>query len=121
MFGMIADDAIKHDLVNPCRRPEIFEFFYHYGEGRTNCLDNVNGTLGKKISYHPPSKAFHIYKIEPNGKNTVLSLPRNQRQATGLSSVRKATCASTLQLAAFRNSCSSGKCSAINIIVPGSI
>lgn len=63
MFGMIADDAIKHDLVNPCRRPEIFEFFYHYGEGHTNCLDNVNGTLGKKYPIIRPVKLFIYTKL----------------------------------------------------------
>ena len=29
MFSVISDDVGEHDLLHPCCRPEMYEFFYH--------------------------------------------------------------------------------------------
>ena len=30
MFKIIYDDVGEHDLLHPCCRPEMYEFFYHF-------------------------------------------------------------------------------------------
>ena len=47
MFSLLSDDVGEHDLLHPCCRPEMFEFFYHNGAGHPNCLDNINASLGE--------------------------------------------------------------------------
>src|SRR5690554_4283210 len=42
MFKLILDDVGTHDLLHPCCRPEMFDFFYQNGKGHPNCLENIN-------------------------------------------------------------------------------
>nr|SUY21473.1 urea carboxylase-associated protein 1 [Clostridioides difficile] len=46
MFKILYDDVREHDLLHPCCRPEMYDFFYHNGENHPNCFDNINRTLG---------------------------------------------------------------------------
>ena len=45
MFLLLRDDAGQNDLIHPSCRKEMFDFFYHDGEGHPNCLDNINRAL----------------------------------------------------------------------------
>ena len=45
MFKVLSDDVGEHDLLHPCCRPEMYEFFYRNGDGHPNCLDNINRAL----------------------------------------------------------------------------
>ena len=47
MLRVLYDDVGEHDLLHPCCRPEMYDFFYHNGKGHPNCLDNINKALGK--------------------------------------------------------------------------
>ena len=40
MFEIVDDDVGEHDLLFPCCRPEMYDFFYQNGEGHLNCFDN---------------------------------------------------------------------------------
>ena len=73
MFKVISDDVREHDLIHPCCRPEMFDFFYHNGKGHPNCLDNINHALGKKYPIIHPVNLFMYTKFEINGKISVLS------------------------------------------------
>ena len=48
MFLLAADDVGEHDLLHPCCRPEMYDFFYQNGEGHPNCLQNINVALGRR-------------------------------------------------------------------------
>ena len=50
MFLLAADDVGEHDLLHPCCRPEMYDFFYQNGEGHPNCLQNINVALGQAKS-----------------------------------------------------------------------
>ena len=36
MMEVMFDDVGEHDLLHPCCRPEMYDFFYHNGEGDTS-------------------------------------------------------------------------------------
>lgn len=38
MFKIIEDDVKEHDLLHPCCRLEMYDFFYENGSGHRNCL-----------------------------------------------------------------------------------
>ena len=46
MFRVLYDDVGRHDLIHPCCRKEMYDFFYGNGAGHPNCLDNINSALG---------------------------------------------------------------------------
>ena len=120
MFKVISDDVGEHDLLHPCCRPEMFEFFYHNGEGHSNCLDNINGVLNKKYPIIHPINLFMYTKIEPNGKIAVLP-PKSK---AGDKIILQAVADVRLGVAACsvsESSCNSGKSSAIKIIIKDSI
>ena len=48
MMEIIKDDVGEHDLLHPSCRKEMYDFFYHNGDGHPNCLDNINEPLMKK-------------------------------------------------------------------------
>lgn len=47
MMKVIYDDVEEHDLLHPCCRKEMYDFFYNNGDGHPNCLNNINGALGE--------------------------------------------------------------------------
>ena len=119
MFTVISDDVGEHDLIHPCCRPEMFEFFYHNGEGHPNCLDNINGSLSKNYPIITPINLFMHTKIEPNGRIAVLP-PKSK---AGDKIILRAEADVRLGVAACsvsESSCNSGKCSAIKIIISDS-
>ena len=116
MFKVIADDVREHDLLHPCCRPEMFEFFYHNGNGHSNCFDNINGALSKKYPIIHPVNLFMYTKIEPNGKIAVLP-PKSK---AGDKIILRAENDVRLGVAACsvsESACNSGQCSAIKIII----
>ena len=116
MFSIVADDVGEHDLLHPCCRPEMYEFFYNNGEGHPNCLDNINNNLGRKHPIIHPVNLFMYTAIEPNGRIVVkppLSKACDKIVMKALMDVRLGIAACSVS----ESDCNSGKCSAIKIIV----
>lgn len=116
MFKVITDDVGEHDLLHPCCRPEMYEFFYHNGEGHSNCLDNINRNLGRKHPIIHPVNLFMYTAIEPNGK-IVVKPPKSQ---AGDKIVLRAEMDVRLGVAACsvsESDCNSGCCTAIKIVI----
>lgn len=116
MFRVMADDVGEHDLLHPCCRPEMYEFFYHNGEGHSNCLDNINQSLN---SCHPiihPINLFMYTAIEDDGRIAV----KPPRSRAGDRIVLRAEMDVRLGVAACsvsESDCNSGRCTAIKILV----
>ena len=68
MFLLLRDDAGQNDLIHPSCRKEMFDFFYHDGEGHPNCLDNLNGALGTNHPILQPVNLFMNTRILPDGR-----------------------------------------------------
>ena len=116
MFKVIYDDVKEHDLIHPCCRPEMYDFFYHNGQEHPNCLDNINGALGIKRPIIRPINLFMNTKINTDGSIEVctpLSKSNDKIVLEALADVTLgiATCSVS------EGSCNSGKCTAIEVVV----
>lgn len=116
MMEVLSDDVGEHDLIHPCCRPEMYDFFYHNGEGHPNCLDNINRALGEHRAIITPVNLFMYTRINADGS---ISVERPISKANDRI-VLKALMDITLGVAACsvsESKCNSGKCSAVKIIV----
>ena len=71
MMEVVSDDVGEHDLLHPCCRPEMYEFFYHNGTGHPNCLDNINMALGERRPLITPINLFMYTKLHEDGRISV--------------------------------------------------
>ena len=116
MFEVTYDEVGEHDLLHPCCRPEMYDFFYHNGDGHPNCLDNINGALGEKRPMICPVNLFMYTEILDDGRIAV----RKPLSKAGSKVVLKAKMDVRLGIAACsvsESDCNSGKCTSIKIIV----
>ena len=116
MLKVIADDVGEHDLLHPCCRPEMYDFFYHNGDGHPNCLDNINGALGENRPIITPVNLFMHTRINTDGSISV-EAPLSK---AGDKIVLEALMDLTLGVAACsvsESKCNSGKCSAVEIVI----
>ncbi len=116
MMQVLSDDVGEHDLLHPCCRTEMYDFFYHNGEKHPNCFDNINKALEKQHAIITPVNLFMHTKINANGKISV----EEPVSKAGDKIILKALMDITLGVAACsvsESKCNSGKCSPIKIIV----
>ena len=72
MFKVVYDEVGEHDLLFPCCRPEMYDFFYQNGSGHPNCYDNINHALSEERPMIQPVNLFMYTKVDENGKITIL-------------------------------------------------
>ena len=116
MFLIVEDDMGEHDLLHPCCRPEMYDFFYHNGENHPNCLDNINQCLGECRPIIYPVNLFMHSHIDENGSVSV----KRPRSRAGDRIVMKVQMDVHLGIAACsvcESDCNSGKCTPVKIIV----
>lgn len=116
MFELLADDVGEHDLLHPCCRPEMYDFFYGNGEHHPNCLDNINDRLGKRRPIIHPINFFMYTKIETDGRievKTPISKAGDTVTLKALMNVRLGIAACSVS----ESKCNNGKCSPIMIMV----
>ena len=114
MFKVIYDDVGKHDLLHPCCRPEMYDFFYNNGAGHPNCLDNINNSLNEKRPIITPVNIFMNTKIDTDGNISVekpLSKAGNRIILKAERDVRISVAACSVS----ESDCNSKKCTAIQI------
>lgn len=116
MMKVLSDDVGEHDLLHPCCRPEMYDFFYHNGKGHPNCFDNINTALNEQRPVITPVNLFMHTKINTDGSIAV-EVPISR---AGDKIVIKALLDITLGAAACsvsESKCNSGKCSPVKIII----
>lgn len=116
MMEVLEDDVGEHDLLHPCCRPEMYDFFYHNGNGHPNCLDNINGALSENRAIITPVNLFMYTKINLDGSISV-EAPLSK---AGDKIVLKALMDITLGVAACsvrESKCNSGRCTSVKVIV----
>ena len=116
MFEMVMDDVGEHDLLHPCCRPEMYDFFYHNGAGHSNCLDNINTSLREQRPIIHPVNLFMYTRINADGSISVETPPSKAGDLVTL----KALLDVRLGIAACsvsESKCNGGKCSPIKIII----
>ena len=118
MMKVILDDVGEHDLLHPCCRPEMYDFFYHNGEGHPNCLDNINGALNEQRPIITPINLFMYTKINGDGSISVeapLSKPGDKIVLEALMDITLGIAACSVS----ESKCNNGKCSPIRVIIGG--
>ena len=116
MLKIIFDDVGEHDLLHPCCRPEMYDFFYNNGKGHSNCLENINGALNEQRPAVTPVNLFMHTKIGADGKISV----EEPLSKAGDKIILKAPIDITLGADACsvsESKCNSGKCTPIKIVV----
>lgn len=116
MFEILADDVKEHDLLHPCCRPEMYDFFYHNGKDHSNCLDNINMNLKNKRAIIQPVNFFMYTKINTDGSIMV----KKPLSKAGDRVVLKALMNVSLGIAACsvsESDCNGGKNSPVKIII----
>lgn len=116
MMEVLSDDVREHDLLHPCCRPEMYDFFYQNGEGHPNCLNHINQALGEHRPSITPINLFMHTRINADGR---ISVEKPVSKA-GDKIVLKALMDITLGIAACsvsESKCNSGKCSPIKIVL----
>lgn len=116
MFEIVADDVGEHDLLHPCCRPEMYDFFYHNGFGHPNCLDNINANLGEQRPIIHPVNLFMYTRINADGSisvETPPSKPGDRVILKALMDVRLGVAACSVS----ESKCNGGRCSPIKILV----
>ena len=116
MIKVLTDDVGEHDLLHPCCRPEMYDFFYHNGEEHPNCFDNINRVLDEQRAVIVPVNLFMHTKISTNGSISV----EEPVSKAGDKIVLKALMDITLGIAACsvsESKCNRGMCSPVKIVV----
>ena len=116
MMKVLSDDVGEHDLLHPCCRPEMYDFFYQNGGGHPSCFDNINKALEERRAIITPVNLFMHTKINSDGSILV----EEPLSKAGDKIILKALMDITLGVAAcsvLESKCNSGKCSSIKIIV----
>ena len=116
MFEILSDDVGEHDLLHPCCRPEMYDFFYNNGSGHSNCLENINNSLNSNRPIIHPVNFFMYTKINADGSISVekpISNPGDKVVLRALMDVRIGAAACSVS----ESNCNGGKCSPIKIIV----
>lgn len=116
MIKVLTDDVGEHDLLHPCCRPEMYDFFYHNGEEHPNCFDNINRVLDEQRAVIVPVNLFMHTKISTNGSISV----EEPVSKAGDKIVLKALIDITLGVAACsvsESKCNRGTCSPVKIVV----
>ena len=116
MFTIIQDEVGEHDLLHPCCRPEMYDFFYQNGKNHPNCLDNINKSLGENRPIINPVNLFMYTKINEDGKISIhppLSKAGNKITLKAHMNMRLGIAACSVS----ESSCNSGKCTSIKVII----
>ena len=116
MMEIIKDDVGEHDLLHPSCRKEMYDFFYHNGDGHPNCLDNINGALNEKRNIITPVNLFMYTKINSDGSFSVeapLSKPGDKIVLTALMDITLGVAACSVS----ESKCNSGKTSSFKVII----
>ena len=116
MFRVVHDDVGEHDLLHPCCRPEMYEFFYHNGEGHSSCLGNINQALETNHPIIRPINLFMYTKVNADGSIEVcapLSKANDKIVLEALADVTLGIAACSVS----ESACNSGRCTAVQIVV----
>ena len=102
MFRVLSDDVGVHDLLHPCCRPEMYDFFYGNGAGHPNCHDTINACLKSRRPIIHPVNLFMNTQVA--GDTVVLLAEADVRLGVAACSVSE-------------SACNGGKCTGVLIAV----
>ena len=120
MFQITDDSLGRHDLLHPCCRPEMYEYFFGNGKIHPNCFDSINYLIDERglptQSVIQPFNVFMNTKITENGNIEVLaprSRPNDFIELKAIMSVHVflAVCSES------ESACNGGQCTPIKVVI----
>ena len=121
MFEITGDTVGSHDLIHPCCRPEMYDYFYQNGSNHPNCLENINRLLDElglqTQSIITPFNIFMNTKIAEDGTirvETPKSKPGDFLELLALMNVHAFLSACSVS----ESKCNGGRCTPIKAVVP---
>jgi len=122
MFEITGDTVGSHDLIHPCCRPEMYDYFYQNGLNHPNCLENINRLLEElglpTQSMITPFNIFMNTKIAEDGTirvETPKSKPGDFLELSALMNVHAFLSACSVS----ESKCNGGRCTPIKAVVSG--
>jgi uncharacterized protein len=120
MFFIEADDVGRHDLLHPCCRPEMYQYFYKKGKNHPNCFENILTAIReiKAVDFsdiHPFNIFMHT-KIYPDGRISVeepLSKPGDSVRLQAMMNMIAAVAACSVS----ESKCNAGRCTPLKVII----
>ena len=116
LLKILADDVGEHDLLHPCCRREMYDFFYRNGEGHPTGLNKITAGLNAPPPNIHPDKLFNHTESAPAGIMPV----RRPLSAAGDRIVLRAETDLRLGIAACsvsESDCNGGKCSQVAVLI----
>lgn len=116
MMKVLQDDVGEHDLLHPCCRPEMYDFFYGDGAGHPNCLDNINGALEERRPIITPVNLFMHTRIYADGSISVekpISRAGDRITLEALMDITLGVAACSVS----ESQCNNGRCTPVQIII----
>ena len=116
MFKVVYDEVGEHDLLFPCCRPEMYDFFYQNGSGHPNCYDNINHALSEQRPIIQPVNLFMFTKVDENGKIEIMpprSKAGNKVVLQAMMNVRVGIAACSVS----EGECNDRKCTPVKVII----
>lgn len=116
MFVVVEDKVGKHDMLFPCCRPEMYDFFFQNGKGHSNCFDNINNSLGENRPIIQPINLFMYTTVGSDGKITIhppLSKSGDRIVLQAMMDVRIGISACSVS----EGSCNGYKCKPIKVVI----
>ena len=116
MFELLEDDSGEHDLIHPCCRREMYDFFYQNGENHPSCFDNISSGMNKKHHIISPINFFMNTRINTDGSFSVeppVSKPGDKVVLRALTDARIGVAACSVS----ESRCNSGVCSPVEAVI----
>jgi uncharacterized protein YcgI (DUF1989 family) len=122
MLQIEADDVGKHDLLHPCCRPEMYDYFYKNGKNHPNCFENLLSAVqtikAVDFSIIQPFNIFMQTKIYPDGRISVeepLSKPGDSIRLRAMMNMVVALAACSVS----ESKCNGRYCTPLKVIING--
>lgn len=120
MFFIEADDVGRHDLLHPCCRAEMYEYFYKNGKNHPNCFENILSAVRaiKAVDFsviHPFNIFMHT-RIFSDGRISVeepLSKPGDSIRLRAMMNMIAALAACSVS----ESKCNGGRCTPLKVII----
>lgn len=116
MLRVLTDAVGEHDLLHPCCRKEMYDFFYHNGAAHPNCLENINTCLKSSRPEIYPVNLFMHTAVSSNGDIAVkkpLSKPGDTIVFSAQMDVRLGVAACSVA----ESDCNGGVCTPVTVII----
>lgn len=120
MFDLVADTVGEHDLLHPCCRPQMYDYFYNNGAGHPSCLQNINEALGRPRNTITPVNLFMHTVVHPD-RTISVEEPLSRAGDHVILQARMPLRVAVAACSVTESKCNSGSSTSITVVVSDSM